>query len=208
LNRWLAMARLNASAASDGIRVDLSSDAVARAWQLVLDRDERARTQQLRLPFTADVVQEALSRLKQRVGEANATWHHLKQRAPRWRAAPAGNLVGAPIVEADDPELAVVGLLAATSEHWQFSSTPDGRMFIGTMLGYHHEDERTYVSGLSDVLDTAAGVVESHRAGAGGRVYVTQKHVQCAECKLVICWVNQHGAGTAAFGKCTVSRRR
>ena len=59
-------------------------------------------------------------------------------------------------------------------------------MWPGHLHGYHREGDRTYVSGLSDILDTAAVIVAEHRAGQGGRFYVGAHTVECAECKSVL----------------------
>ena len=173
-----------------------------RPWTLVKAREKLLRTRAPRFGFDRATLDAALTRLMARVGEEDATIFVLRRRAPRWRTPPSGNLVGAPVLDADDVEIAIVALLAATANQWQFSSTPEGRMFLGTKLGYHPEPERVYVTGLSDVIDTAAGLVESHRAGAGGRVYITKGSVECAECKLVIAWINDVGSGRTAFRKC------
>lgn len=180
-----------------------SAVAATRERARALVEARAARAQGLRLPFPDDVVASALEVLHERVGDAEATEHLFKRRRPRWRVAPSGQLAGAPVVDVDDVELAVVAILAATLDHWQFSSTPDGRMFAGFLNGYHREGERDYVAGLSDVLDTVAGVIESHRAGAGGRVYVTRSRVECAECRRVIAWLGSAGdQQRSAFGRC------
>jgi hypothetical protein len=174
-----------------------------RRLNLVKSRDELLRTGATTwFSFNRATLDAAMERLKARAGEADVTRFVLRRRAPRWRTPPSGNLVGAPVLEADDIEIAIVALLAATRSHWQFSSTPDGRMFIGTRLGPHREAERDYITGLSDVIDTASGLVESHRAGMGGRVYITRRFVECADCKLIIAWINEVGSRQTAFRKC------
>jgi hypothetical protein len=150
-------------------------------------------------PATLDA---AVTRVMARVGEADAP-SFLGRRVPRWRTRPSGNLEGAPVLDADNVEIAIVALLAATANQWQFSSTPDGHMFAGERQGRHPEPERLYVTGLSDVIDAAAGLVESHRAGAGGRVYIWKEFVECADCRLIIAWINDVGSRRTAFGKCS-----
>ena len=175
-----------------------------RAWTLVKSREELLRrTGATRFGFDRATLDAAMERLKARVGEEDATSFLLRRRAPRWRTPPSGNLVGAPVLDADHVEIAIVALLAATANQWQFSSTPDGQMFPCTKLGYHQPAERRYVTGLSDVIDTAAGLVESHRAGVGGRVYITKRFVECADCKLIIAWINDVGSRQTAFRKCS-----
>jgi hypothetical protein len=205
---WLQWVEAAEVAAGFGGQPDLTSLARVRAIGLIAERKLFVSQDAQHFPFTATVLEEALDRLGRRANEAVATSHLLKPRSPRWRSAPARNLVGAPVIDSDEVELAVVAILAATGDNWQFSSTPDGRMFVGTILGYHREGDRTYASGLSDVLDTAAGLVESHRAGAGGRIYITSRHVECAECKLVVAWINTVGSRSTAFGRCTSVKRR
>ena len=177
-----------------------------RARTLVKSREELLlRTGATRFGFDRDTLDAAVTRLMARVGEADATSFLLRPRAPRWRTAPSGNLVGAPVLAADDVEIAIVALLAATANQWQFSSTPDGQMFLGMKQGFHRKAERIYVTGLSDVIDTAAGRVESHRAGVGGRVYITKEFVECAECKLIIAWINDEGSRQTAFRECSAA---
>jgi len=179
-----------------------------RALRLVKSREKLLQTGPTWFGFDRATLDAAMTRLTARVGEADATNFFLRRRTPRWRIPPSGNLVGAPVVDADDVEIAIVALLAATANQWQFSSTPDGQMFTGMKRGYHREAERLYVTGLSEVIDTAAGRVESHRAGAGGRVYITKGFVECAECQLIIAWINKVGSRRTAFRKCSAVAAR
>lgn len=179
-----------------------------RATELLEARRARFLQDAGSIPFDQATVDDAFEVLRTRIGEAEATRHLLKRRAPRWRVAPSRQLKGAPIVDTSEIELAIVAILSATTNPWQFSSTPDGRMFTGTRLGYHKEEERTYVAGLSDVLDTTASVIESHRAGLGGRVYLQRQVVECAECKLVMAWLGNAGSRATVFGRCTAVAKR
>lgn len=173
-----------------------------RAFLLVENRVEAAFPS---LPL--DAIHTAVERLFQRVGEAQGATRTLQRRAPRWRRAPSASVSGAPVIEADLAEVAVAALLSETKGQWQFSSTPDGRMFTGSRRGYHAEAERTYLDGLSDIVDTASSVVEQHRAGVGGRVYVYQDRIACAECNLVVAWIEHEGTGTTAFRACRRANR-
>jgi hypothetical protein len=158
--------------------------------------------------FSPQVRQEALRTLYQRVDESSGTNLVLRRRAPRWRKPPSPSIVGAPVLAASEVELAVAALLSETQPEWQFSSTPEGRMFSGSRKGYHREFERTYLEGLSDVVDTAALVVEQHRGGVGGRVFLLQDRLRCAECRLTIAWIGREGTTTTAFGVCPSPKRR
>jgi hypothetical protein len=152
--------------------------------------------------FGDAVVQAALHRILQRAAQADITRMMLEQRLPRWRREPEVGVGRAPIIEADEVEQAIVALLAATAPRWSFSSTPNGRIFVGRSFGYHRERSREYVVGLSDVLDTCALVVEQHRSHLGGRIYATRRHIECAECRQVIAWVNDEGSRSAVSGRC------
>lgn len=174
-----------------------------RVETLLETRKQRwAGSHDFMLPFPRATVDEAFALLRMRLDEAEATHFLLRKRVPRWRTAPSRQLVGAPVVETSLVELAVVSILSATEKPWQFSSTPDGRMFTGPKHGYHREHERTYVVGLSDILDTASNVVATHRARAGGRVYVHEGLLECADCKLVVAWLGRVGGRSVAFGAC------
>ncbi len=102
-----------------------------RALRLVKSREKLLQAGATRFGFDRATLDAAMTRLTARVGEADATSFLLRRRAPRWRTPPSGNLVGAPVLDADDVEIAIVALLAATANQWQFSSTPDGQMFLG-----------------------------------------------------------------------------
>ncbi|HCX86324.1 MAG TPA: hypothetical protein DHV14_14565 [Micrococcales bacterium] len=158
--------------------------------------------------FPASVVSEAVRRLTER----NADLSRLAHRPPRparWRQAPSAKLSWAPVIAADEAEVAIVAILSATRGQWLFSLSSKSRMYTHSRHGWaKNEEDRTYVAGLSEIIDTVGGVIESHRGG-GGRVYLTRHVIQCAECRLVIASIEEpHTTGPKAVGRCSASRRR
>ncbi|MCB2175761.1 MAG: hypothetical protein KQH57_08130 [Actinomycetales bacterium] len=201
LDAWLAETEQKA-AETRGLRATDDRKARAHAAGVVQNRsaDALRRVE----GFPAWVVEDALERLAERLATAEVEELRLRRRAPRYRRDPALAHSGAVHVAADDTEVAIVAVLSQTAPRWTYSSTPDGRMFTHARHGYSAEGDRSYVDGLSDVVDTVSDVIARHRGGLGGRVYITQRHVECADCELVIAWVGA-SAGTrrTAVGTCS-----
>ena len=86
----------------------------------------------------------------------------------------------------DQVENEALRLILSVSKDGAFSSTGEGHVFLSYRHGYHREEERTYVNGLSAGLDFARTRVDGHRKGAksqGGRFFVDHKtEIQCAVC--------------------------
>ena len=169
---------------------DEESVRVRTQAQRIEDKVLAVERSQYGLPgFTAATLAEAIRRLRER----NADFIRLAQRRPRgarWHAAPSPRDRYAPVIEADDAELAVVAILSATrAQQWQFSKSKahnGGMIFTHDRHGFAPEKDRTYVAGLSDVIDTVSRVIDSHRGPDGGRVYITRSTVRCAECNWVV----------------------
>jgi hypothetical protein len=135
---------------------------------------------------------EAMTRIESRAVTGNYRLGSLVQRRAKWLPTPTDALGSPPVIEADAAEALIVHLLALTHPDAQFAATPLGsnRVFAGWKTSYNgDQDERFYVTGLSDVLDSVSHVVQSHRAGDGGRFYVRDGAVECPECQRVIAWV-------------------
>ena len=207
LNQWLEQVLAREDSRISGVNLDLSDEARFRPWQLVYARSEAARLKPGDFNFPSSVLIEACSRLRSRVGAAAVADTVLKQRRPLWRTPPSGSFAGAPIIDCDDVEIAVVAVLASTTPKWQFSSQPDGQIFRGFKSGFHSAEERTFVSGLSDIIDTVSDVVSSHRNGAGGRVFISKQDVECAECRMVVAWIQNIGGRPTALIKCSKGGR-
>lgn len=141
--------------------------------------------------YTAQVLQEARRRIIDRAATAEFACGAYARRRPKCGHRGSRPLRSVPIIDADDTELAVMHLLALTGPDAQFSYTPawSGRVFAGWKDGYHRGDEeRVYVTGLSDVLDSATSIVQNHRNDGGGRVFVRHRRVVCADCQEVVAW--------------------
>lgn len=180
-----------------------ASRAQVRAMQIVESRFTGAAGTAM-YGIEPEVLAQAHARLRERASGSLSQEDRLRRRVPRWRTPPSAALKGAPVIAADDVEVAIVAILSATSGNWQFSSTPHGDVFTHQLRGYSRESDREYLSGLSDVLDTTADLIESHRGGLGGRVYVTSRYVECAECQRVMAWLNDTGSGrSTVFGRCS-----
>lgn len=196
------------------VEVTSGSQAVENARERAVKLVQRRRSSaqhlvRTRLAFDGDITDHALDVLDARAADGIQDETRLRLLPAKWRVAPAGSLSGAPVIEATRLEIAIVSLLSNTDVNWQFSSTPQGHVFASVSNGYTREEsERDYVSGLSVVIDTVAGVIERHRKGKGGRVFVTSRHVECAECKRVVAWVNEPGTRATAFQACPGVRRR
>lgn len=202
LDEWLTAARRVADERA-AVQEQEERAIRTRAEEVVTQRAAVA----LRHPpagVSAELAEEAFGRLRDRVATGQLEELRLRRRAPRYRRDPWAAASGAPHIDADDVEIAITAILSLTAPKWTFSSTPQGSMFTHVHHGYcADEGERSYVDGLSDVVDTASDVVARHRGGAGGRVYITRRHVECADCGLVIAWIGQDaGARTSAIGTC------
>jgi hypothetical protein len=137
-------------------------------------------------------LQEAVARIDDRAATGDYRLGSLVQRKPKWRQAPTRVVGRPPVIEVDAAEALIVHLLALTHPDAQFAATPmsSNRVFAGWKTSYHgDQNERLYVTGLSDVLDSVSNVVQSHRAGDGGRFYVRDGAVECPDCRSVIAWV-------------------
>lgn len=74
----------------------------------------------------------------------------------------------------------ILRMLSNTTDH-QFSVTQrQARVFAGDLRGYHREDERLYVTGLSPIIDEAVDLLHGLSAGRGGRFYVNDGCVERA----------------------------
>jgi len=167
------------------------------------DLVERAERKGPPAGIEREAFQAATERLLSRVGTATGTSEVLHRCRPHWIAAPSASLVEAPVLMVDHVELAVAAILSMTQPDWQFSITTRGRAFLGRYHGYHKDDgKRRYVDGLSEVVDASSAMVDSHRAGQGGRIFVKADHVECANCNLVLMWLNEAGEGRRAFRLC------
>lgn len=86
----------------------------------------------------------------------------------------------------DQVENEALRLILSASKDRAFSSTGEGHVFLSYRHGYHREEERTYVNGLSAGLDLARTRVDGHRKSAtsqGGRFFINHKtEIRCAVC--------------------------
>lgn len=121
--------------------------------------------------FSRDVLEQALSRLDERLKSGPWNREDYRKIRRRYRATPRSD-GDAPIIECDSVELALVRILAQTYPYNQFSVTPAGDVFVGSQLGYHRESGRLYVTTLSPILDEAADLLLASSLGEGGRFYV------------------------------------
>lgn len=121
--------------------------------------------------FSSEVLEQALSRLDERLKSGPWNREDYRKIRRRYRATPRSD-GGAPIIECDSVELALVRILAQTYPYNQFSVIPAGDVFVGSQLGYHREGERLYVTTLSPILDEAADLLLARSLGEGGRFYV------------------------------------
>ncbi|MGB3764443.1 MAG: hypothetical protein WA966_14610 [Ornithinimicrobium sp.] len=71
-------------------------------------------------------------------------------------------------------------VLALTWPAAQFAVTPRGVVFAGYRHGRHRDQDRFYVSGLSQILDDAADLAYLASGGAGGRFFVQGDQVELA----------------------------
>ncbi|KRF29487.1 hypothetical protein [Phycicoccus sp. Soil802] len=152
------------------------------------------------------LVEAAKARIVERVQTGEFVHGAFARRQPKWRryAATAAGLI--PTISADDIEQLIVPLLSLTHPEAQFSyrRAPSGQVFASWMNGFHRRDEeRVYVTGLSDVLDTATTLVQDHREGMGGRIFINQGRVACAECRRPIAWI-----GSAQGDECVPATHR
>jgi hypothetical protein len=94
---------------------------------------------------------------------------------------------GSPQVGFVAPEVEVVTMriLSATAPFRQYSVTPDGWVFTHPYDGYCREDERTYLAGLSSLLDDVAARFAEKRGGRGGRFLERNQRVWDADTKKV-----------------------
>ena len=204
LSEWFALAGTLAYATERGVPARYASIQHVRLFKHLQSREQSLRALGLdEATFTA-----AMKELRARVTDGVPDEHALRRRVERWRRPPGPSLVGAPVLDADEIERAIVKILADTAGQGQFSSTPRGSMFTHELKGYSREADRTYLDGLSDILDTSAGVIERHRGGRGGRVYITDRHVECADCRRVMAWINSEGSRQTARGRCENLERR
>ncbi len=179
LDQWLNVCRSRQTKAPQESQL-LGS---ARALRTVAARSDDDHARRVASLFGAPLASRALVLLEGRACEGIQDGPVLSPLRLKWRTPPSTSLVGAPVVDAPEDELAVVCLLALTHPQWQFSSTPQGWVFPTARNGWtRNESERDYVTGLSSILDTVAGVIEKHRMSRGGRVYVARGHVECADC--------------------------
>lgn len=158
--------------------------------------------ERLRRDFPAETVRSAIELLQARGWEQIRSGRALR-REPIWTRPPSPSLAGAPVLRADDAELAVLALLSAKSGKWMFVSNPEGRMFTHAHSGWSEETDRFYVDGLCTLVDTASGLISSHRAGCGGRVYFGTRWIQCADCDRVMAWIGTAGTRAVAFKVCS-----
>lgn len=138
-------------------------------------------------------LREAMMRIDQRATMGHYNLGSLVQRKTKWRKELTDVAGTLPVIEADAAEALIVHLLALTHPDAQFSATPlsDNRVFAGWKTSYHRDQEqRFYVTGLSDVVDSVSDIVQTHRSGDGGRFYVRNNAVECPECHRVIAWVD------------------
>lgn len=142
--------------------------------------------------FPARAVAEARRRLNQRSLDADFVDGCFARRRPRWRRDEGRQHGVVPVIDVDEAENVIAHLLAVTWPEALFSYTPRkaNRVFAGGCRGYHRdEQQRVYVSGLSEVLDTMNEAVQHHREWKGGRVLVADGRVICADCRAVLAWI-------------------
>lgn len=168
---------------------------------LLAEVQHPATFERVRHDFPAETVIAAIGLLQARGWEQIRSGRALR-REPTWTRPPSPSLAGAPVLRADDEELAVLALLSAKPGKWMFVSNPAGRMFTHAHSGRSEEGERFYVDGLCTLVDTASGLISSHRASCGGRVYFTARWIQCAECDRVMAWIGSVGTRAVAFKVC------
>jgi hypothetical protein len=121
--------------------------------------------------FSRDLLEQALTRLDERLKSGPWNWDAYRKIRRRYRATPR-NDGGAPVIDCEGAELALVRILADTYPYNQFSVTPTGDVFVGQQHGYHRKSARLYVTRLSPILDEAADLLLARSLGEGGRLYV------------------------------------
>lgn len=85
------------------------------------------------------------------------------------------------VVKLDSIERLVPTLIAGRRVG-QFSFTPQGEVFATMHAGWHKDQDRVNVTGVSAQLETLEPRVYVHRGGKGGRVSVGRDIVRCANC--------------------------
>jgi hypothetical protein len=116
-------------------------------------------------------LREAMMRIDQRATMGHYRLGSLVQRKTKWRKELTDVVGTPPVIEADAAEVLIVHLLALTYPDAQFSATPlsSNRVFAGWKTSYHRDqEERFYVTGLSDVVDSVSEIVQHHRSGDQG----------------------------------------
>lgn len=142
----------------------------------------------------SSTLREALMRIVARASQSEMREGSLVQRRAKWRREPTSAAGTPPVIIADEVEQLIVHVLSLTHPVAQFSATPSysNRVFAGWKPGYHRdEQERRYVTGLSDILDSVSDVVQGHRDGVGGRFYIQNGAVECPDCRSVIAWIGE-----------------
>jgi hypothetical protein len=136
-----------------------------------------------------EVLEQALDRIRERLrsGPWNLAAYRTIRR--RYRATPSDD-GGAPTIDCDPVELAVVRVLAQTYPYNQFSITPKGDVFVGHQMGYHREAARLYVTTLSPVLDETADLLLKRSLGEGGRVYIHRTEIERAADGTLLAYVS------------------
>lgn len=126
-----------------------------------------------------EILEQALGHIHERL--RSGPWNMAAYRTirRRYRATPSDD-GGAPNLDCDLVELAVVRVLAQTYPYNQFSVTPAGDVFVGDQLGYHREAGRLYVTTLSPILDEAADLLLQRSIGEGGRLYIHRTEIERA----------------------------
>jgi hypothetical protein len=112
-----------------------------------------------------------------------------------------------PIEAADQPLL--TALLRSRGAQFAVSYSPQLDCWPNIHTGYHRAHERDHVTGYSALLDGLGDVVDTHRNGAGGRIYLhlDRAVVECADCNHVIATLGTPQARFRRDGTCSARRR-
>lgn len=186
-------ARTSAGASATAVLAPLYSSP-SPEYRRLLDSVVRYVDEALPPPGDPADVAEARRRILLRAATSDFQAGALVQRRSRWRNLSGRVADTVQTIEADSAEQLIVPLLALIRPDAQFSVTPrsTNRVFACHKGGYHRTvEERVYVTGLSDVLDTVSDIVQAHRLGVGGRIHITEGAVRCPDCHCVIAWVNE-----------------
>lgn len=98
-----------------------------------------------------------------------------------------------PVISVDSVEMVILHLLSLTYPSMQFFYDGHGRPVPGFLNGYHRDNRPSAISGLSVILDAVGEIVDDHRLGTGGRVYVSRRDVVCPKHTHTIAQIEMSG---------------